>query len=257
MKQIFGGFNWVFGIFVLVATLFTFGSAPLPALPLAAIALLSLPPSREFIFGKLPWSLPRGTAFAAIAVLFLSFIVLIVLQENGKHEEIKEQKATRTIDDEQMKYAIGLLFKDTKPKVMEEAAQLILAKDYKQAISITNPYLVTDDPDLFKINAKAKNELANLEIAVAQAKKKADEHEAKITRQFNPWDGSHRALEKAIKETMNDPDSYKHVETRYGDRGDYLTLVTKIRGKNAFGGVITSTVRARVDIDGSNLQILD
>ena len=36
-----------------------------------------------------------------------------------------------------------------------------------------------------------------------------------IDRQFSPWDGSHLKLTKVIKKSMNDEDSYDHVETSY------------------------------------------
>jgi rubrerythrin len=78
----------------------------------------------------------------------------------------------------------------------------------------------------------------------------------RIEAQFSPWDGSHRALEEIIKKSMNDPDSYKHVETRYGDYGDYILVVTTFRGKNVFGGVVTNTWRAKFTIDGRLIEIV-
>ena len=56
---------------------------------------------------------------------------------------------------------------------------------------------------------------------------------------------------------MNDPDSYEHVRTVYWDRGDHLVVMTTFRGKNAFGGVVTNSVKARVSLDGQVQQILD
>ncbi len=55
---------------------------------------------------------------------------------------------------------------------------------------------------------------------------------------------------------MNDPDSYEHVETRYGDKGTYLIVTTTFRGKNAFGGVARNTVTAKVDLEGNVLEIV-
>jgi len=78
----------------------------------------------------------------------------------------------------------------------------------------------------------------------------------KIESQFT-WDGAHRNLERIIKESMHDPDSYKHVKTVYWERDNHLIVWTTVRGTNAFGGVITNTVRAKVSIDGIVLQILN
>ena len=55
---------------------------------------------------------------------------------------------------------------------------------------------------------------------------------------------------------MNDPDSYDHIETKFRDNGNSLNVVTKFRGKNAFGGMVINTVTARVDLDGNVLEII-
>jgi hypothetical protein len=78
-----------------------------------------------------------------------------------------------------------------------------------------------------------------------------------IERNFSHWDGSHKKLEKYIKESMNDPNSYEHVDTRYWDRGDYLIVMTTFRGKNAFGGVVKNSVKAKAALDGSILEIIE
>lgn len=88
------------------------------------------------------------------------------------------------------------------------------------------------------------------------ASSKPQTREERIEAQFSAWDGSHRNLTKAIKASMNDPDSYKHVETVYWDMGDYLQVKTTFRGKNVFGGTVTNAVTAKVDLDGNVLEIV-
>lgn len=90
---------------------------------------------------------------------------------------------------------------------------------------------------------------------IAEEQHAADRME-KIKRQFSTWDGSHRSIEEYIKSVMNDPNSYEHVETRYVDFGEYLLVQTTFRGKNAYGGVVKNTVKAKVDLDGKVLDIL-
>ncbi|WP_123631191.1 hypothetical protein [Salinisphaera orenii] len=85
----------------------------------------------------------------------------------------------------------------------------------------------------------------------------AEKRKKRIESQFSAWDGSHRNLERVIQNSMNDPDSYDHVETVYWDQGDYLIVRTTFRGKNAFGGVVKNSVKAKVSLDGQILQILD
>jgi hypothetical protein len=73
---------------------------------------------------------------------------------------------------------------------------------------------------------------------------------------FSAWDGSHAGLTKLIKESMNNPDSYKHVKTEFNDMGDYLLVKTTFRGTNAFGGVVTNWVMAKIGLNGQVLEIV-
>jgi len=78
-----------------------------------------------------------------------------------------------------------------------------------------------------------------------------------IEKQFSGWDGSHFELTEYIKDNMNNPKSYEHVETVYVDNDDFLIVATKFRGENAFGGTVINTVRAKVDLNGNILEILE
>lgn len=122
---------------------------------------------------------------------------------------------------------------------------------------------------LYTIDPNSKDYKKNAEyyakkVKIVEDKKKeealkqqiAEQRKKQIETQFSAWDGSHRGIEKVVKDAMNDPDSYDHVETRYIDRGDYLIVITSFRGKNAFGGVVKNTVRAKVDMNGNVLQII-
>jgi hypothetical protein len=77
-----------------------------------------------------------------------------------------------------------------------------------------------------------------------------------ISKQFSGWDGSHRNLEKFIKSTMNDPDSFQHEKTTYINNGDHLIVNTIFRGKNAFGALVLDKVTAKVSIKGKILSII-
>ena len=56
------------------------------------------------------------------------------------------------------------------------------------------------------------------------------------------WDGSHVKMVKAVKDRLNDPDSFEHDETRTWtvDAKGRNAVVMSFRAKNAFGGVIRS-----------------
>jgi len=64
---------------------------------------------------------------------------------------------------------------------------------------------------------------------------------------FLPFIGVHEELENAIKPSMNDPDSYQHVQSRYQDNTTTIYVITTFRGKNSFGGIITSQAEATLD----------
>ena len=49
----------------------------------------------------------------------------------------------------------------------------------------------------------------------------------------------------------------RSVETTFWDKGDHLIVVTKFRGKNAFGGVVLNSVTAKCDLDGNVLSIVE
>jgi len=84
-----------------------------------------------------------------------------------------------------------------------------------------------------------------------------EQRKERIEKGFSGWDGSHRALTKLIKQSMNDPDSYDHVETVYWDKKDHLIVRTTFRGKNAFGGVVKNWVKAKCDLDGNVIGVLE
>lgn len=103
-------------------------------------------------------------------------------------------------------------------------------------------------------------ELRKKEQEEAEKKKLEAEANARtemIEKQFSAWDGSHIKLTRLIKDSMNDPDSYEHVETKYWDIKDHLIVNTTFRGKNAFGGTVKNTVKAKVSLDGENVEILE
>jgi len=84
--------------------------------------------------------------------------------------------------------------------------------------------------------------------AQAKAQKEAEEQaqhaEAqKYARFFSSWDGSHSQMIEAVKNNMNDPGSFKHVETTLSSGpGDTLIVNMTYRGRNGLGGVVTEEV---------------
>ncbi len=73
------------------------------------------------------------------------------------------------------------------------------------------------------------------------------EYQKWVESQFSAWDGSNKYLVELVKENMNDPKSFEHIETKYKDTSDGLDLYMKFRGKNAFGGLVINEVNAHAD----------
>lgn len=138
----------------------------------------------------------------------------------------------------------------TRVEAQEEAKKEAKAKKTKQGCLgclglIVVIFIIALVGGLFKSGDKPSTPKTQEEIRKEQ-----------IEKQFSAWDGSHPGLTTLIKKTMNDPDSYKHVETVHWDKGDHLVVKTTFRGKNAFGGVVTNWVMAKVDLNGNVIEVL-
>ena len=139
-------------------------------------------------------------------------------------------------------------------KILSELRK-IPAKEYEK-----NRSLYKELVNLYPSNKKYSERYEYYSKKVQEEKEKqrlAAERKKRIESQFSAWDGSHRNLERVVKKAMNDPESYKHVETVYWDMGSYLIVRTTFRGKNVFGGVVKNSVKAKVDLDGNVLEILE
>jgi len=81
--------------------------------------------------------------------------------------------------------------------------------------------------------------------------------EERIASGFSSWSGSHYQLTAKIKNLMNDPKSYEHIKTVYLDMGSYLIVQTSFRGRNGFGALVINSVKAKCDLDGKVLNIIE
>lgn len=74
---------------------------------------------------------------------------------------------------------------------------------------------------------------------------------------FMPYDGYNYELVQRVKQDMNDPDSFEHVETTYHDSGtgDVQVFMT-FRGKNALGALVLNRAVASIDPNTSTITKL-
>lgn len=87
--------------------------------------------------------------------------------------------------------------------------------------------------------------------------RKAETKAKSIQNQFSSWNGAHINLERTIKTSMNDPKSFEHIESSYIDQGDYILVQTRFRGTNAFSAKVINVVKAKVDLQGTILEVID
>ncbi|PQJ79555.1 hypothetical protein [Polaribacter porphyrae] len=121
----------------------------------------------------------------------------------------------------------------------------IFTKNYKKEIvkqknvatNVKTVIVFIPDPVQFKINEK-KRRRTN-----------------KILKLFQGWDGSNRKLKRYVKERLNDPKSFEHIETQYEDKGYYIILYMTYRGKNTFGALVVNEAVAKITLEGKLLDV--
>lgn len=83
--------------------------------------------------------------------------------------------------------------------------------------------------------------------------------DAWVTKYTSAWDGSCSPVEKMIKASLNDPESYDHDATGYVPNEDtsLIVVTTRFRANNGFGAKMLAVYQATVDINGNVIDIKD
>lgn len=127
--------------------------------------------------------------------------------------------------------------KDTQQTQNTQQVENPIASDIKKVVQIEEP-------------------ISQEELKKQQEEEKKIARKKLIEQQFSSWDGSHKVLKKAVKQTMHNPDSFKHVETFYNDFGDRIRVTMRYRGTNAFGAVVLQQVKAEFDLQGNFIRVI-
>ncbi|WP_338608073.1 hypothetical protein V6617_16830 [Pelagibacterium nitratireducens] len=71
---------------------------------------------------------------------------------------------------------------------------------------------------------------------------------------LSSWDGSNRALVDTVKNSMREPGSFEHIETRITpvNNGQH-TIIMEYRGRNGFGGMSVETATGTLSNNGCRL----
>jgi hypothetical protein len=79
-----------------------------------------------------------------------------------------------------------------------------------------------------------------------------------IENQFSGFDSYHIQLVNYVKQNMNDPNSFEHIDTKHWELNDYLIVQMTFTGQNVLGGVVKQNIKAKCNIDNGNIiEILD
>lgn len=280
--------KWVIGILFLISGVVKIVQDPLVGLISILIGLFILPVTYKIMEEKanLKLTSPIKWVITIVGVVIMGMAVSSSAASKEKEVDAIVEKASNKIDEGKLDESLKLI-KEAKSKystsvnkatVLEkeiekskdvEFAKQTLAKmsddDFKQlkANTLTKTYLnqkTLNKSFIELLNSKSDEReevIAEIKLQEEIAKQVALNKNRKetIEKQFSAYDGSHRGLEKYIKDNMNDPDSYDHIETRFLDKGDYILVMTKFRGKNAFGGKVINTITAKVDLDGNVIEV--
>jgi hypothetical protein len=233
-------------------------------------------------------SLKSKLVLVLIAVLAFSY-----MYNSYQESALKSKEKANQV---RVNIALMEMFKSNKDSILQEINKQIDLGDYRNALASISKWRVIGDKDIndaFKIarsevlltdlksvpteqyqnNLNLYTELATLNPETAQYDEKiafytskANEEKIKtdainarqnlIGSAFSKWDGSHLALERFVKSSMNDPDSYEHINTNYKDYGDYVFVLTKFRGKNAFGALVVDSMSAKASVSGEIIEII-
>lgn len=75
---------------------------------------------------------------------------------------------------------------------------------------------------------------------------------------LSKWDGAHRGIVDKLKETLREPDSFEHIETRItpvNDKGMH-GLMMRYRARNGFGGMNVGSLLASVKNSDCSFEII-
>ena len=80
-------------------------------------------------------------------------------------------------------------------------------------------------------------------------------HDSWVKSQFSEWDGSNVALVDLVKQNLNDPKSFEHVDTSYIRQNDDLLITMQYRANNIYGAKVLSKVTALASYKDNTVTI--
>lgn len=200
--------------------------ATLPGgLTLAVLSGFLVPPVRQYI-GQLTPSI-ASPAKKSIAVF-----LLIVASGSLELMTPDRRAANVTLD----------FFMTNRAAIIASAQSSLDTLDYVAVVNQLEAYRSIEDEAVASLLEAAQSK-ADIELARLK----------KITSQFL-FNGSNRFLTEYIVKSLNDPGSFRHLNTDYWIHDEYLEVQTTYSSFNEVGATVAKTVKAYIDFDGRILN---
>lgn len=92
-------------------------------------------------------------------------------------------------------------------------------------------------------------------VKTVKVKTPQEEYDEWVKSKFSVWDGSCKSLKELTINNLNDPDSFKHISTKYWTQEDMksIIVVMEFTAKNAFGGTIRSYSKGTLNRDSNTI----
>jgi len=178
MKHIYLILNWVFGVLFMLVGLLSLVESPLGGICMIVIAVLLLPPARNFVYSKTNRTLSVKARAISVFVLFIAFAGFVGQSQDKKAQELaaqqvqeKGEKAAQ-IRQEKIDY-----FNANREQIILDVKVSLTAKEYQSVLSQSAKYLVTGDKELTQMYTSAKTELVKIKQAELAEKKQLAEIE--------------------------------------------------------------------------------
>ena len=164
MKYVYLVLNWTFGVGFLLLGLISLLTSPIGGACLLAMSILLLPPVRSFLFSKTNVAIPGNIRGVLLVVLFLSFGIVVVKEQDAAAEMRAEQEA------EEQKQKLAQIRKDNltyfnenKIDIIERATTAMERDQYEDVIAITTKYIHSTDPDLLDLHSQAQDAITAMQ----------------------------------------------------------------------------------------------
>jgi len=209
MKHVYTALNWIFGVLFLLIGLIFFFASTFEGIIFIIVALLLIPPVRNFAYSKTNKEIPVKARAILIFVLLIAPFISIAQREAKFQKKVAQEAQVQAekqaaIDRERQKTID--YFNANSDKILSDARAYLNRGEYKEVISLSSKYSVAENKELTELNSKAQAEMAAIKKAKKEAQEKAQAEMAAVEKAKKEAQEKAQAemaaIEKAKKEAQ-------------------------------------------------------